>query len=587
MRNMKQKMKKSLYILVSCLLLCTMGCVKNEKCSTHIDVDNDYICDVCQEQIEKTISTDNVPPIFIEAQNSRLPKLTIKLGETIDLYNGILVSDDSLEDVDLVISNFNNINFYNPGIYELEYIATDKSGNSTTVYRELEIQKYKTITIKALVIGSEGVEYIYNSDSALDYTSSGAKFRLSDQIHVMDKSFFVNEYNQNKDLFTKNGKEIFFPYGVMVLCDSDGNFKFLRAASNAIQIDEAGTVYTSTFATSQSDNGQGIFKDVLEIIDNLLPNGGYIIFASNRDENISKTFILRNLVNRDYDGGIVRAGDLNMDISNIKITLNDNYKKEVLDDTNNEIMGQINKTEYIYDGIPFATYNYGDGNAKPLLFLFHGFSGDHKTGVMDKGDELAKKGFFVVAMDAYLHGERAPSWFSQLSHGERQKEIVNIQVQTAKDAVHLYNKYFKNDPRVIEGDVYTLGVSMGAGISFYLATIMDEVVAVASIVGSPSFYAFYQEKQITYGWSKDDYYYANLEHYQSIDPLINFEKLEGVYIYMGNGLKDTTVPKKYAEELTTKLDSNYYIYETYDVAHTSTPQMLENAYNYLVSKIKK
>ena len=84
-------MKKSLCILVSCLLLCTMGCVKNEKCSTHIDVDNDYICDVCQEQIEKTISTDNVPPIFIEAQNSRLPKLTIKLGETIDLYNGILV----------------------------------------------------------------------------------------------------------------------------------------------------------------------------------------------------------------------------------------------------------------------------------------------------------------------------------------------------------------------------------------------------------------------------------------------------------------------------------------------------------------
>ena len=247
----------------------------------------------------------------------------------------------------------------------------------------------------------------------------------------------------------------------------------------------------------------------------------------------------------------------------------------------------MNKIEYIYDGIPFTLYNCGDDQPKPLLFYFHGFNSDHLLGGIGKVEELARKGFLVIAMDAYLHGGRMPSWFGELSYGDKQKEIVNIQIQTAKDAMHLYDKYFKKDNRISKNGVYAFGVSMGAGICFYLGTIMKEVVAIASIVGSPSFYEFYQEKQVTYGWSKDEYYMANLEYYKSIDPLLNYTKLGDVYIYMGNGAKDTTVPKKFAEELSKKHKQENFIYEVYDCAHTSTPEMLENAYNYLVSKVQK
>ena len=77
-----------------------------------------------------------------------------------------------------------------------------------------------------------------------------------------------------------------------------------------------------------------------------------------------------------------------------------------------------------------------------------------------------------------------------------------------------------------------------------------------------------------------------IQIYKNEDPLINYERLYEKYIYMGNGTLDTTVPAKYAKMLCEKLDPDYYIYEEYNVKHTSTSEMLEHAYSYLVEHKK-
>ncbi len=529
---------------------------------------------------------DTTAPIFQNIEDGKLPPLKIEVNENVDLYAGISAIDDSKEEVKLDIINLDTINFAIAGNYELVYQATDKSGNIATATRELVIQKSPTIVTveyQAIVINDKGSKYVFNSDSALKYTSSGASFRMSDQIQVMEKSFFLEQYKLHKTSYAKNGEEIFFPYGALIIIDLEGDMKLLRASSSPVEIDASGKIQTVTFTTTQSIDKQGIFKDIENLVNNLIPNGGYIVFAPNRDDNNAKKFILQNLFDENFSGGAISANDYNMNPQDAIIKLDDHFKEEVIENGGiTEVMGKVNKTEYIYDGISLATYNYGDGKKKPVIFFFHGFGGDHTSGIMDKGETLAQKGFFVVAIDAYLHGDRMPEKFKELSYGQKQKEIVNIQIQTAKDAMYLYEKYFKNDERVLAKEVYAFGVSMGAGSAFYLATIMKEVKAIVSIVGSPSFYDFYQEKQEFYGWTKDDYYNINLEYYQQVDPLINYGRLKDVYIYMGNGSKDTTVPKKFAEDLATKLNSSMYVYEVYDCAHTSTPEMLESAYNFLL-----
>jgi dienelactone hydrolase len=245
----------------------------------------------------------------------------------------------------------------------------------------------------------------------------------------------------------------------------------------------------------------------------------------------------------------------------------------------------ITITNDFLEGIPFTTYQKADGKRKPLIFFFHGFSGDRTIGIMGRGEMLAELGFYVVALDAYLHGERKLALFDQLTYSEKQKDTFNITMHTAKDAKRLYEKYFQYDESVHPGAVYAYGVSLGAAVTFYLASIMKELKTFISIVGSPSMVDFYQYKQVQYNWDQDQYFTLNLESYKSECPLLNYKRLENKNIFMGCGDHDTTVPPKYAQELTKKLNSPNVVCQFYDCAHTSTPTMQEDANVFLMAHL--
>jgi predicted esterase len=242
----------------------------------------------------------------------------------------------------------------------------------------------------------------------------------------------------------------------------------------------------------------------------------------------------------------------------------------------------IIKNDLVYEGIPLSIYYKNDGLKKPLIYFFHGFTGNRNIGLMGRGEVLAEKGFFVVAMDAYLHGDRQPEFFKQLPSSEKQRDIMNIVIHTANDAKHLYHKYFKKLPEILPNKIYAYGVSMGAATAFYFASITEEVKTFVSIVGSPSLYDFYLHKLSFYKWNNDQYFQINLDSYKELCPLINFQRLKNKNIYMANGSIDTIVPLKYAEELNEKLKSDNVVFKIYDVAHTSTPEMLEESYDFLL-----
>lgn len=244
------------------------------------------------------------------------------------------------------------------------------------------------------------------------------------------------------------------------------------------------------------------------------------------------------------------------------------------------MVNNIIKAMQVYDGIPFTTYYKDDNKPKSILFFFHGFSSNREIGIMGRGEILANLGFYVIAIDAYLHGERETAFFQKLNYQEKHKEIINVVIQTANDAKKLYQKYFKP----VSNEVYAYGVSMGAIVAFYLATIMDELKTFASIVGTPSFVEFYEYKQSEYNWALDDYYFTNLKYYEKLDPFINYESLKEKNIFMGVGLHDFVVPLKHSKELASKLRGSNIVYKEYDIGHSSTPKMQDDAYNFLINK---
>lgn len=534
---------------------------------------------------EHTTSGDTIAPLFLDSIAGVLPPLTHKVGEEVDFISSLRVTDNVDQD-DMIVEIYDTGGYLatRPGIYVVTISATDTSGNRALVEKRITVYDVEVVTFDAFVIEDAGSEYILNSETALNYTSSGTAFRSIDMIQIMDKDFFVAQYNLKSLDHTNNGGVPYLPHGVVLLLDQNKNIKHLRIAPN-IELDETGLIKSTNLDWTNSIdqvNGGGNFKNILQKIEELIPDGGYVVFTGAAGDQNAKKFLIQNLYSSQYTSGVVSSDHYDINIEQLQIEFIDNYQVERKIEEEQDVFGELIVKDVNYAGIPMTTYYVNDGVKKPVVFFFHGFSGNRTTGIMGRGEQLAELGFYVVAMDAYLHGDRMPDWFEALSYGERQKEIVNIQMQTANDAKQLFNQYFKHLDTVNPTEVFTYGVSMGAGSAFYLGKIMQEVSTIVSIVGSPSFYAFYQEKQAFYQWTSDAYYNMNLSYYQEIDPLLHYQEFIGKNIFMGNGLTDTTVPKKFAEEFHNALDQDNVIYKVYDVGHSSTPEMLQDSYNFLL-----
>jgi len=236
----------------------------------------------------------------------------------------------------------------------------------------------------------------------------------------------------------------------------------------------------------------------------------------------------------------------------------------------------ISKT-IIYE-IPQVTYELNDGKKKPLLFFFHGFTGN-KDMLMGRGEILAEMGFYVVAIDAHFHGDRMPDWFGKLDGSEKYKHIIDISIKTANDANKLWDSYYSKQKNISEQKFYVYGVSMGAMIAFKLSTITEKIKAMVTLVGSPSFVDYYLARQEKFGW-EDDFVEEKIKKYKPIDPLINYKKTNNTNMFIALGKDDDVVDPFYALEFYNKRPENTTL-KLYDTGHMSTKEMLEDSYNYL------
>lgn len=215
---------------------------------------------------------------------------------------------------------------------------------------------------------------------------------------------------------------------------------------------------------------------------------------------------------------------------------------------------------------------------KPVIFSFHGFTGYKDGDYFKREDALARLGFIVIGLDSILHGERRIDIFEDLSYSEKMKDINQIVIQSAHDAVSIYEKYIKYMPRVKKDALYSIGVSMGGAISIYLATIYPLKKAV-SIVGSPSMVSFYDYKQKQYNWEIDSYYQNNLKYLEAFDPVIHQDKIN-CPLFLTVGKEDDIIPYHFAQ----MLQKPNVIVKLYDTSHNPNQKQFDDAYQFLLKE---
>lgn len=242
----------------------------------------------------------------------------------------------------------------------------------------------------------------------------------------------------------------------------------------------------------------------------------------------------------------------------------------------------INRKEHNYEGIPFSLVYEDLSLNKPVVFFFHGYSSDRFNGPMEREIKLASMGYTVILLDAYNHGERKTQEFESLTNEERQMQMIDIEIHTAKDAIKVYDYLVSVNMISSEERLAAYGVSMGAATSFYLATIFSKLEVIVTLVGSPSFVNFYEYKRKLYKLEKTPDFIKNTIKYRQMDPLLNYERFNDKKVFIAVGLEDNVVPMGSANELSKLIDCEYCEYKT---GHISTSEMLDDAYRFLSKEL--
>jgi hypothetical protein len=321
-------------ILILCILTVSCGGGANESSEPLDESKAESVAESTAESAtegesdgnseEESAASDTIPPAFVDANNGKLPAVSHNACEEFDILNGITVRDNVTADADIVITVSDDGGYKNDvaGKYTVTLEAKDSSGNTATATLEITVNAVSVATV--IKLGGD-IPYVVNDETALEYTPSGTKFRSSDVVQVMEKDFFIKQYNAVKADHTNNGNVPYFPYGVVVITDKNYNIVQLRsAAGTAFQIESDGTVATSGFNWTFSldaANGGGLFKGIVEDLDDIIPVGGYVIFTANAGDALCRTYLIQNLIFSGYVSGAVAPDQIDIDITAATIEL--------------------------------------------------------------------------------------------------------------------------------------------------------------------------------------------------------------------------------------------------------------------------
>ncbi len=111
-------------------------------------------------------------------------RLSTTEGVEIDLLDGVKVSDNSNEEIDVTIEG--EYDFNNVGEYELYYVAKDSSGNIKKEKFILEVTKKKEI---AKNISNDSISYFTTSKGFKGYTKNGITY--IDGVLIVNKTYSI------------------------------------------------------------------------------------------------------------------------------------------------------------------------------------------------------------------------------------------------------------------------------------------------------------------------------------------------------------------------------------------------------------
>lgn len=220
--------------------------------------------------------------------------------------------------------------------------------------------------------------------------------------------------------------------------------------------------------------------------------------------------------------------------------------------------------------IPVLEYYQEDIEYKSLVFVQHGYESTKEYGCDFLAVNLARQGYFVVAIDGYKHGERIAEPYITGTAQERLDEAFVVVKRTALDIIRLHhNAYFKRFPTF---DV--IGISLGGMVAYYLATRTRHVRTLIPVISTPDFLDMAYYAVTGAGGNTDEYFTEEkLDFIHSINPMERIAKLHYQSMHLFVGTSDPVVPYQPSKAFFAQYHREGDTYHEYDVDHNVPREM--------------
>lgn len=229
------------------------------------------------------------------------------------------------------------------------------------------------------------------------------------------------------------------------------------------------------------------------------------------------------------------------------------------------------------DFIPLTEYYIEDYPCKGLVFIQHGYQSTKEYGADYLAVDLARKGYFVVAIDAFKHGERIQEPYITGSEKKRLDEAFIVVKRTALDIIRLHHNHYHKYPTF---DM--IGVSLGGMVAYYLATRTTKVRKLVPVISTPDFFAQARYSVMGIGYDVESYFTPDkLDFIDSINPLNRLDKLTYQELFILCGTQDKIVPMKETVAFYKKHKHPGMKLKLYDVDHTVSRDMQLDIFEFI------
>jgi len=246
--------------------------------------------------------------------------------------------------------------------------------------------------------------------------------------------------------------------------------------------------------------------------------------------------------------------------------------------------------------VPAYVYCQKGNPPMPAVIFVHGFGGS-KEQYVPRMQELAGKGFFVVAIDAYLHGERKvpgifPAGKSLSGLGEDYSIWVHQSAvsHTARDVSKIIDALSAR-PEVDQSRIAVAGISMGSSTCMVLAWKEPRISVVVGLIGAVDFW--YDVTKTPPGADQDAKRNALSPRVRQLVASLNPQERKSAIapkaLFLANGARDKGIDIQSVKTFVKELHPSYEAHpdrlemlEEPEVGHTVTDRMWSEGSKWLV-----